>query len=508
MKLFDVTSPCQRVVLRRMPSQGLMLELDGRRQFSEATEHHYHEALAVLPLRYVAPRRVFIGGGGDGLAVARLLRDPAVEEVVLCDYDRVVTDLARDHPALRRLNGDSLRDPRVQVVNADARAWLEERPDARFDLILCDFPDPWFPELAAIYSREFYALVRDRLAPEGVVVVQTLCYPEVARAIVQTVASVLPGARYYMAGERHGFTLAGRGPLRPHRPLPAWTRAFDDAAADAVFALGKEIAATIEAPLPRVSTLCDPVAVRATLREACRFEDWTDFPYDPSVALVWALADDSSRTDDQVELLVTSLREDARRPVVLYLDVARAALAERLRAAGLRDVHRLEHVRYAFDDETERRALEAWQALDDGRVGRLRARTVSPQDDPLVLSLLQGYLAGRADMFQDGRAGQAVLEQVGRYLTVEGRDGRPMALFKLTGSSRDALATELEVAYGVGSPRDHLLALLAALTLLRRELHDEAIDAFVPDRATAKLARRLGARSLGEVLVLSGDPPT
>ena len=55
----------------------------------------------------------------------------------------------------------------VEVVEADAFAWVRTSPSP-FDVVLADFPDPEDPATAKLYSVEFYELVRDRLAPGGV----------------------------------------------------------------------------------------------------------------------------------------------------------------------------------------------------------------------------------------------------------------------------------------------------------------------------------------------------
>ena len=62
---------------------------------------------------------------------------------------------------LRALNGDSLRSPRVEVVNADAFAWLEQH-DETFDAIVVDFPDPTNFSIGKLYTTH---LLRARRAP-------------------------------------------------------------------------------------------------------------------------------------------------------------------------------------------------------------------------------------------------------------------------------------------------------------------------------------------------------
>ncbi len=149
------------------------LFLNGNLQFDSRDEHRYHEAL-VHPAMAIARShgRIAIGGGGDGLAVREILRWPDVESILLVDLDSAVTDLARSEEPLVSLNQHSFADPRVSIVNADAMVWFSETKE-QFDVIVLDFPDPSNYSLGKLYSRRLYDDLRQRLAPGGVLVVQS-----------------------------------------------------------------------------------------------------------------------------------------------------------------------------------------------------------------------------------------------------------------------------------------------------------------------------------------------
>ena len=108
------------VVTRALPGApvDLRLFLDGDLQFSSRDEHRYHEAL-VQPAMAGGAQKVLVLGGGDGLALREVLRSD-VRRVVEVELDPAVLDLARNDPAFRALNKDSMRDARVQVIEADA----------------------------------------------------------------------------------------------------------------------------------------------------------------------------------------------------------------------------------------------------------------------------------------------------------------------------------------------------------------------------------------------------
>jgi len=229
-------SPYQRIALLQRGST-VRLYLNGRLQFSSRDEYRYHEALVHPALAALErPRRVLVLGGGDGLALREVLRYPSIEAVTLVDLDVQVTDLFRDHPRLAGLNGGSLADPRVRIVNADAWRWLEasaaeDSREARFDAILMDLPDPSTYALGRIYSAPFMRLLARRLAPQGLIATQATSPVMVREAfwcIVATVEAAGLRATPYHAlvpsfGD-WGFVIASRDEYRAPARLPGGLR--------------------------------------------------------------------------------------------------------------------------------------------------------------------------------------------------------------------------------------------------------------------------------------------
>ncbi|MCA9566481.1 MAG: polyamine aminopropyltransferase [Myxococcales bacterium] len=185
-------TPYQRLVLTKR-SDDLRLYIDGHLQFAAKDEYRYHEAL-VHPAMAAAdhPARVLVLGGGDGLAVQRVLAHPGVAQVDLVDLDPRVVSLFRDVPRLSALNGGALSDPRVTVHAEDAVRFLE-RAEARWDVIVMDLPDPHDAALARLYSQGTFALALRRLDDGGALVTQATS-PFFAREAFWCIATTLEAA--------------------------------------------------------------------------------------------------------------------------------------------------------------------------------------------------------------------------------------------------------------------------------------------------------------------------
>lgn len=217
--IYAQTTRFQRIVLTRRDDD-LRLYLNGNLQFSSRDEYRYHEALVHPALGRVANlRNVLILGGGDGLAAREVLKHPEVAKLTLVDLDGEMTSLFAHTPTLTRLNGGSLTDKRMTVINADGFRWAREH-SGQYDAIIIDFPDPVDYSVGKLYTETFYRAVRKLLAPGGMMVVQSTS-PLVAPNAFWTVATTLEAAGLQTRGYHvyvpsfgeWGFVLAAPGPI-------------------------------------------------------------------------------------------------------------------------------------------------------------------------------------------------------------------------------------------------------------------------------------------------------
>jgi spermidine synthase len=228
--LYSETSAYQRVVVTAS-KQGVRLFLNGNLQFHSRDEYRYHEALVHPAMAaHGAPKNVLVLGGGDGMAAREILKYASVERVTLVELDPHMTQLFATQPLLRGLNADSLRSPKLKIVNADAFAWLAQAADS-FDVIVVDFPDPTNFSIGKLYTSSFYRLIDQHLNASGFAVVQTTS-PLIARKSFWTVATTIEAAglttspyhAHVPSFGEWGFILASRRPYRLPTALPAGLR--------------------------------------------------------------------------------------------------------------------------------------------------------------------------------------------------------------------------------------------------------------------------------------------
>ncbi|MEU4647162.1 polyamine aminopropyltransferase [Nocardia fluminea] len=263
--VWQTRTPYQQIVLTEsfspFATTDTRLYLNGGLQFSSVDEYRYHEAL-VHPVLAGPHRSVLVLGGGDGLALREILRYPDIAEVTLVELDPAMIELARTDDRLTDLNRHAFDDQRVTVVNADAFTWLRNAPSL-FDAVIVDLPDPDQTSVAKLYSREFYAMIANVLAPGARLVVQSGS-PFFAPRSFWTIDATLRSAGLHTTPYHvdvpsfgdWGFVLASAGAApTPSLRSPGPLRSLDETTLTAATVFPPDRRAVD----PQVSTLMRPV---------------------------------------------------------------------------------------------------------------------------------------------------------------------------------------------------------------------------------------------------------
>ena len=112
------------------------------------------------------PRTVLIVGCGAGVTAGSFVVHPDIERIVICEIEKRVPEAAAQFFGPE--NYDVLNDPRTELIIDDARHFLATT-DEKFDIITSDPIHPWVRGAAAMYSAEYFEMVREHLNPGGVV---------------------------------------------------------------------------------------------------------------------------------------------------------------------------------------------------------------------------------------------------------------------------------------------------------------------------------------------------
>lgn len=190
----------QNVLIGDSFNFGRMLVIDGAVQSAAYDEKLYHEFL-VQPvlLRHPDPQTVLIIGGGEGAPLRETLMHSSVRSVTMVDLDRQVVELCREH--LPAWHQGAFADPRTRLLFADGREFVAGAEES-FDMAIIDVVDMLDNGPAqSLYTRQFYELLRRRLRPGGLVVVQGLEFSfldhQEHTALARTLRTVFPQVHSY-----------------------------------------------------------------------------------------------------------------------------------------------------------------------------------------------------------------------------------------------------------------------------------------------------------------------
>ena len=149
--------------------------------------------LAHFPMLFQKnPRAVMVIGLASGVTAGEVLCYPVDKLDILEINDQVVAASNFFTP----WNNHALSDPRTRLILQDARAHLQ-LTGQRYDVIISEPSNPWMAGLAALFTRDFFALAKDRLTDEGVFVQWMHAYQmdwETFALVGRTFAGVFPNS--------------------------------------------------------------------------------------------------------------------------------------------------------------------------------------------------------------------------------------------------------------------------------------------------------------------------
>ena len=183
----------------------------------------YWDGLIVLPFAALdhPPARVAILGNAAGTAARMYGHYFPKARVDGVEIDGELTDIGRRY--------FDLTGPDLHTYTADARPWLRQS-EGDYDVIVVDaYRQPYIPFYLA--TKEFFELVRDRLAPGGVVVVN-IGHPDgnddLEQAVAATMASQFPTVIRDPLEMSNTLLLGSTGPASSEQLLASVAQLPDD----------------------------------------------------------------------------------------------------------------------------------------------------------------------------------------------------------------------------------------------------------------------------------------
>ncbi len=127
-------------------------------------------------------------GLGAGVTAGAVSIDPQAERVVIAEIEPLVPAVVSEY--FGEYNFDVVANPKVDIHIDDGRHFLLTT-DEKFDGITSDPLDPWVKGAAALYTEEFWTLVKLHLNPGGVVTVFVQLYESTEEAVKTEIATFL-----------------------------------------------------------------------------------------------------------------------------------------------------------------------------------------------------------------------------------------------------------------------------------------------------------------------------
>jgi len=105
-------------------------------------------------------------GLGAGISTATMLANPAVKRVDTIEIEPAMIEGAQ---LFRPANEAAFSDPRSRIVHEDAKSFFA-RSGRRYDVVMSEPSNPWVSGVSSLFTKEFYARLRQSIKPDGILV--------------------------------------------------------------------------------------------------------------------------------------------------------------------------------------------------------------------------------------------------------------------------------------------------------------------------------------------------
>jgi spermidine synthase len=208
----------------------ISLRVNGKVDASNVGDMPMQLGSAYFPL-FLAPgaEEALVIGYGSGTTAGTLLLKPDLR-VTCAEIEPAVVEGAEHFSRVNHKPREH-EPARFSIVNDDGRSFLQGI-EKRYDLIISEPSNPWMAGVSSLFTREFYEIVRERLAPGGVLAqwVQGYAFTVAEYAlVVRTLLSVFPEAMLVRILDGDTIILAASEPIAMDAGLCARAQSVVDA---------------------------------------------------------------------------------------------------------------------------------------------------------------------------------------------------------------------------------------------------------------------------------------
>ncbi|HEX2762075.1 MAG TPA: hypothetical protein VHM27_16245, partial [Rhizomicrobium sp.] len=186
---------------------------------SLAVDMKLQRMLGHIPaLMHGDPKSVLIVGFGAGVTAGSFTRYPSINKIVICELEPLIPPTTTKW--FPEENYRVAQDKRTKITFDDARHFVLTTKET-FDIITSDPIHPFVKGSAALYSREYFELVKAHLNPGGIVTQWVPLYESDEASVKSEIATffqVFPGGMVFAntnGGQGYDVVLVGQKENRP-----------------------------------------------------------------------------------------------------------------------------------------------------------------------------------------------------------------------------------------------------------------------------------------------------
>lgn len=165
-----------------------------------------------LPFAFAEdPKDTVVIGLASAITLGAVTLYPEIETIEVVELEPAIVEASH---FFDDYNHRPLEDERVQMVANDGRNHLLLQPPERYDVIVSEPSNPWLTGVSNLFTRDFFAMGKERLKPGGVWSQWVQLYgmsPTDVQSLLATFADVYPHVLLFATIEDADLVLLGSG---------------------------------------------------------------------------------------------------------------------------------------------------------------------------------------------------------------------------------------------------------------------------------------------------------